>query len=203
MEEDKNKHVLKKQRTRKLNCPFAVNLLQENLHTGVPFSWDRIPGQPLPEYVETNNTGNTYQTPPTPPPSIRWQPLPNCVAEGLGVSEGIDIFSLAETTDGLVENCKICSTEELDDANQSPDFIIRRFLPDAQALAAASLAQKKVLFSSPSSDASFSRPVGGSCAKGCGFRCLYHSLVKPRSRTPPGASKSDSTSHSTNKQKKN
>lgn len=205
MEEDKKTHILKMQRTRKLNCPFTLKLLPENfdtpsIKTGVPFSCDRIPA----------NSGSTYQTPPTPPPSSRWHPsaidegactdiqLPNCVVDGFGSNEAIDIFSVAETTEGLVENGKTCSTEEPDDANQPPDF-----LPDAQPLAAASLAQKKPMFPSPrSSNASFSRPVGASNVKGCGFRSLYRSLMKPKGRTPPIASKSDSTKDSTNSPKK-
>lgn len=209
MEEDKKAHFLKMQLTRKLNCPFAIKLLQENfdtpsIKTGVPFSCDRI----------LANSGSTYETPPTPPPSSRWHPsaieegactdiqLPNCVVDGFGGNEAINIFSVAETTEGLAENGKTCSTEEPDDANQSPDFVIQRFLPDAQPLAAASLAQKKLMFSSPpSANASFSRPVGASNVKGCGFRSLYRSLMKPKGRTPPRASKSDGTKE-TNRAKK-
>lgn len=157
----------------------------------VPFSWERIPGEP-----KDKKMNDDFDLPPTPrpPPGWRQPPPPEEVSGGTDQCDGgddeyghdgrysdaIDIFSLAESIDDDMEtDCK--ATKDRSSGMQtpnndcgSPSFIIQRFLPDAQALAEASVMNNKVSYSSsPESNCSFSRAVSirrsNHSLKGCGL----------------------------------
>lgn len=159
--------------------PYGISklMLPESTTTSnnmVPFSWERIPGEPKdkePNYIQEPRT-------PKPPPG-RWQPPVECL------SDANDIFSLAESIvnddddDGGLDTS--CRGEAAHD-DLSPSFIIQRFLPDAQALAEASVANKNLPLSG--SNASFSRAVSirrsyGS-PKGCGLGSFLPWRMKPK-----------------------
>lgn len=171
----------------------------------VPFSWERIPGEP--KEMETDRGSSFDATPPPKLPPGRWQPIPTeeaiystivgsghaanhcCQGSGSlcddhgGVSSGIDceyrdgeqccsyaidIFSLGESTSGedAEDNCRDGATEDrqsaLGESNyngcHSPNFMMQRFLPDAQAIAEASVMNKAPPLPSDASS-NFSRAV--------------------------------------------
>lgn len=168
----------------------------------VPFSWERVPGEPKDR--PTNGVGVNRPPPPKPPPA-RWRPSIrvddlDLDLDGSGggggeenshddrFSDAIDIFSLAESVDDVEGYCKATKDrssailEAHSDDYCSSNFIIERFLPDAQALAEESVMNKKPPFSDSSS---FSRAVsiGRShhTMKGCGLGSFLPWKMKPKS----------------------
>ncbi|KAL7092687.1 hypothetical protein ACP275_12G179400 [Erythranthe tilingii] len=215
MEENK-KQILQGQRPQKLNLnapllstrrPFSLhetNTTTSNYSSNmVPFSWERIAGEPK----DKETSDDSIEPPPPPPPKLppgRWQPP--VVEEVNGATDHAfdgfydvdeeeeyghsDIFSLAESIVNDVEvNCATTndrSSTILDGYCHSPNFIIQRFLPDAQALAEASVVKKKVPFStSPHANGSLSRAVSINrrsyhSPKGCGLGGLFPWKMKAK-----------------------
>ncbi|GER26656.1 hypothetical protein STAS_02328 [Striga asiatica] len=159
----------------------------ENSNSGnmVPFLWERIPGEP-----KDKDANDDIALPPPPKPPPGWRPPPlsdddkKC-SRNERFSDAIDIFSLAESTyDDHVEiGCKKATKDRSSDM---PSFIIERFLPDAQALAEASVINNKFPFlSSPDyiyhtrdyfSRGSHSRHS----PKGCGLGSIFPWRLKPK-----------------------
>ncbi|KAK4432254.1 hypothetical protein Salat_0987500 [Sesamum alatum] len=235
--EEKKKQIPHGECPRKLNLnvpllstrrPFGVtddhmlmlpisNTTSKDTCNMVPFSWERIPGEPK-DKEQDDDLGNIDDVPqpPRPPPGW-WQPqvmeelnsatVDQCSDYYDGIcdadeenghnerfSDAIDIFSLAESVDDddIEVNCE--ATKDISSAISEPDgynnistnFIIQRFLPDAQALAEASVVNKKLPFpSSPYSYGSFSRGVSirkssYQSPKGCGLRSFFPWRMKPK-----------------------
>lgn len=161
----------------------------------VPFSWERIPGEPKDRATSDDSSNIDCPPPPKPPPG-RWQPPfrdDECYVDRENddnerFSDAIDIFSLAESVDDVEAYCK--ATKDRSSVMMerkeycSPNFIIERFLPDAQALAEESVINKKVPFSDLDLDSSFSRGVGigrsHPSMKGCGLGSLLQWRLKPK-----------------------
>ncbi|KAL0316426.1 UNVERIFIED_CONTAM: hypothetical protein Sradi_5520800 [Sesamum radiatum] len=191
------------------------NTTSKDTSNMVPFSWERIPGEPK-DKEQDDNFGNIDDVPQPPkPPPGRWQPPVMeelnsamehvvdqcsdyydgiCDADGENshnerFSDAIDIFSLAESVDDDIEvNCEATKDRscEIPEPDGSANFIIQRFLPDAQALAEASVINKKLPFpSSPYSYGYFSRGVSirrssYHSPKGCGLRSFFPWRLKPK-----------------------
>lgn len=183
-------------------------LAKSNTTNMVPFSWERIPGEPKDK--ETNENFSNIDLPPPPkPPPCQWQPPLTKEVNIYGICDGsdvdygdkeyghnerfsdaIDIFSLAESIDDMEANCNVTNDrssaiQEPNNGYHSPNFIIQRFLPDAQALAEESVMNKKLPFSSsPRSDSSFSRDVSikrsHNSPKGCGLGSFFPWRMKPK-----------------------
>ncbi|KAL3623194.1 hypothetical protein CASFOL_032010 [Castilleja foliolosa] len=199
MEENK-RQILHGECPRKLNLnvpplstrrPFAVttnNVPMGNaISNMVPFSWERIPGEPKDKYANDDiNLPPTPKLPPgwrTPPYDIISGGSSNGVGHKERFSNAIDIFSLAESTDDIEADYDEATKDR--SSEMMPNFIIERFLPDAQALAEASVMNKEFpLLSSPDCNVSFSRGVGvrRSChlPKGCGLGSLLPWRMKPK-----------------------
>ncbi|KAI3447812.1 hypothetical protein Pfo_004477 [Paulownia fortunei] len=208
MEEDK-KQILHGECPRKLNLnvpplstrrPFGVttdkmlmlaisNTTSKDTTNMVPFSWERIPGEPKDK--ETNdNFGNIDLPPlPKPPPGRDVDDGEEEYGHNERFSDAIDIFSLAESVDDMEANCKATNDRSSvilePNGYHSPNFIIQRFLPDAQALAEASVTNKELpLSSSPYANPSFSRAVSirrsYHSPKGCGLGSFFPWRMKPK-----------------------
>ncbi|XP_042014266.1 uncharacterized protein LOC121762448 [Salvia splendens] len=168
--------------TRRVSGSTAISGSRLDPANMVPFSWERIPGEPK---DRGNSSGDDVPPPPKPPPA-RWRPSVRVDDLDLNLdgseenNDGIDIFSLAESVDDVEGYCK--ATEERSssillaegDDWCSPNFIIERFLPDAQALAEESVMDKKL----PYSD---SRAVSIGRLKGCGLASFLPWKMQPKS----------------------
>ncbi|KAL8504887.1 hypothetical protein ACS0TY_016179 [Phlomoides rotata] len=174
------------------NGTLTLPISKSDATNMVPFSWERIPGKP-----KDRKTNDDFDLPPTPRPPPGWReppPPPEEVGGGADQSNGgddeyghddrfsdaIDIFSLAESMDDDMEiDCKATKgrSSGIQTPNNeygSPSFIIERFLPDARALAEASVTNNLFSYSSsPESSSSFSRAVSirrsNHSFKGCGL----------------------------------
>lgn len=206
MEENKNRIVHGKLNlnvpplsTRRVSGPTPSPGSMPEPANMVPFSWERVPGKPK------NRPSNENSSPvsrPKPPPGWR-HPPPRVEKSGSGsgsneeinsrnehFSDAIDIFSLAESVDDVEAYCQATKDRssamvEADSGYVSSNFIIERFLPDAQALAEESVMNKKVPFSDSDSDSSFSRVVSirrshPSSMKGCGLGSFLPWKMKPK-----------------------
>ncbi|XP_057803406.1 uncharacterized protein LOC131018713 [Salvia miltiorrhiza] len=222
MEETKNQIVHRKLNlnvpplsTRRASGGTAISGSRLDPANMVPFSWERIPGEPK---DQPTIEGNDRPPPPKPPPA-RWRPsvrVDDLDHDGSGGggeenshSDRFDIFSLAESVDDVEGYCKATKdrsskllAESVDDVEGfckttkdrsstvletnsddccSSNFIIERFLPDAQALAEESVMNKKI----PFSDSSFSRAISigrsHQSMKGCGLGSLLPWKMKPKS----------------------
>ncbi|KAF5192940.1 Duf688 family protein [Thalictrum thalictroides] len=116
----------------------------------VPFSWEQVPGTP--KGAASRDLKAAEFRPPKLPPcqwhSSKEQEVDtsyNCRGNNVeddddAFSDAIDMFSLSESLD-VADSTSLRGLSSLDLKNvestehQSPDFIIRRFLPDANALA--------------------------------------------------------------------
>ena len=129
--------------------------------TGVPFSWEEAPGKPKDTARFESEDDDLPPPPPGLPPGRRHQHYDADVDDGdvdLDLdadvfSDAIDMFSLSDALDHIVEAAaeKVqaldggggggLNPEALEfSGSESPNFIIQRFLPAAQALAASSAA---------------------------------------------------------------
>ncbi|XP_059668041.1 uncharacterized protein LOC132313337 [Cornus florida] len=171
----------------------------------VPFLWELAPGKP-----KDADTHDDMVVPPPKLPPGRWhmpkedQLRDNPDDDGCDgdiddddnfndndydnndddFSDAMDIFSLAESVDFAEKvnglggaNLEI---EEYRSTHQSPSFMLRRFLPDATALAASSAMNRKL--PSPSNfPEQFTRRVSRSypSSKGCGLDIFFPWRMKP------------------------
>ncbi|KAF8396965.1 hypothetical protein HHK36_018602 [Tetracentron sinense] len=98
-----------------------------NTSKRIPFSWEQTPGKP--KNLDKRETHAEDPPPPKLPPS-RWYAI-----DMFSLSESLEISDNASHVHGLDGlNLEILESS----GNESPDFIIRRFLPAANALAASS-----------------------------------------------------------------
>ncbi|PIN22982.1 hypothetical protein CDL12_04292 [Handroanthus impetiginosus] len=211
MEEGK-KRILQGECPRRLNLNVPLlstrpqrllksNSISNDTSQMVPFSWERIPGEPK-DKKENDDLGHFDIPPPPKLPPARWQPHVTQEThvdhsdntdgeEEYGHNERfsgtIDIFSLAESIDDMEPNLEATkdrsSTMSEPNGYPSPSFIIQRFLPDAQALAEASVVNKNLsLSNSPYSSASFSRAISirrsYHSPKGCGLGSFFPWRIK-------------------------
>lgn len=205
MEENKNRIVHGKLNlnvpplsTRRVSGPTASSGSMPEPANMVPFSWERIPGEPK-NRIPTNEdelSGVDRPPPPKPPPGWRLPPRSGGGDDEVNsrnehFSDAIDIFSLAESVDDVESYCKATKDRSsamvgADSGYVSSNFIIERFLPDAQALAEESVMNRKLPFSDSDSgsDSSFSRAVSirrsQPSMKGCGLGSLLPWKMKPK-----------------------
>uniref|UniRef100_A0A5B7BQT0 Uncharacterized protein n=1 Tax=Davidia involucrata TaxID=16924 RepID=A0A5B7BQT0_DAVIN len=163
----------------------------------IPFSWELTPGKP--KDMDTNDTHDTVVPPPKLPPGRCFPPV-----EAIKMDHGdqhrrhddgcdgdvddddddddtddffsyaIDMLSLYESIDIVDTAGEVNLEREECSGNQSPNFMIRRFLPDATALAASSaLTVSRNL--NNYHEGYVSRTVGesNSSSKGCGFDIFF------------------------------
>ncbi|KAL2557942.1 uncharacterized protein Fot_02681 [Forsythia ovata] len=181
--------------------PTNPDKTSQDTQNGVPFSWERIPGEP--KDMETSETSSIDVPPPKLPPG-RWQPPQEATSYDDGCDgdvddddynkkdcfsdvNAIDIFSLAESIEDDKDKAddKFIMSMGTNSTVDEPNFIIQRFLPDAQALAAASVVHNKVHISSTyPSYPCVSRAVSVRRAypspKGCGLGTLFRWGLKPK-----------------------
>ncbi|PIA59530.1 hypothetical protein AQUCO_00400430v1 [Aquilegia coerulea] len=134
------------------HCSKSFDADQQGSSQRVPFSWEQVPGTPKGAASRDLLKAAEFRPPKLPPCQWHSSKGPevdtSCTYRGNNVeddddafSDAIDMFSLSESLDvadstsnsrGLSSlDLKIVESRE----HQSPDFIIRRFLPDANALA--------------------------------------------------------------------
>ncbi|KAL2541460.1 Uncharacterized protein Adt_02438 [Abeliophyllum distichum] len=184
-------------------CPQVPTRRTRTFTTGVPFSWERTPGEP--KDLETSDETSNIDVPPPKLPPGRWQPPQEATSYDDGCdgdvdddddydkkdcfsdANVIDIFSLAESIEDDKDKAddKFIMSMGTNSTVDEPNFIIQRFLPDAQALAAASVVHNKVHISSTyPSYPCLSRAVSVRRAypslKGCGLGTLFRWGLKPK-----------------------
>ncbi|KAJ8898941.1 hypothetical protein K2173_008437 [Erythroxylum novogranatense] len=185
-------------------------------HSAIPFCWEQSPGKPK-EFVITKEF-HTGDTPRPKPPPCRWhlqkektkpddqehpvnvpEPDDGCdadVEEDDVFSDAVEVLSLTEAID-IVQKAE----DDLDRLNlesgevsdcDSPNFMMRRFLPDATALASASIleASKNINKTLPYNSCKFldefdHGKAGGlhsseSSPKGCGLEIFLPWRTKHR-----------------------
>ncbi|XP_021677560.2 uncharacterized protein LOC110662764 [Hevea brasiliensis] len=200
--------------TRRLGVCPGTNSHISSQDTGdrIPFCWEQAPGKP--KNLESSGI-HDGDTPRPKLPPCRWQPQKEAIANDVNVhdhddgcdadvddngdaeeeddvySDAIDVLSLTEAID-IVQKAEDdygmdrLNLESLESrGNQSPNFMIERFLPDATALAASSalyssknLNRKLPYFCSNYAEEYTSQTVGGSYSseasqKGCGLELLF------------------------------
>lgn len=176
--------------------------------TRVPFSWEQAPGKP--KDTRRFEPDEDEDLPPPPPglPPGRWNPPKEDSEEenyqhyddnddGFDAdvdlfSDAIDMFSLSDALDHIVEaaekvhgldGLKLGALESR--GRSSPNFIIQRFLPAAQALAASSALNssrnlnRRVPHSSSHPEDCLTQQGGRSCSssssspRGCGLEFFF------------------------------
>lgn len=189
--------------TDELSCSGSQVVLQNTIDR-VPFSWEQSPGKPKDFERGDIHDGDTPR--PRLPPRL-WQhpPMettnneyPHCVdhavpdvgCDGNGngddaaaFSDTMDVVSLTEAIDIATKDEKAVELDGLklklaeSSGNESPNYIIKRFLPDAIALAATSALSfsksfnRKLPKQCNYTEACASRTVGQACSPPKG--CLY------------------------------
>ncbi|KAF9592329.1 hypothetical protein IFM89_014237 [Coptis chinensis] len=147
-----NAPILSTRRAGGSNCLKSIDADQEVCSQRIPFSWEQVPGTPK-GTVNREVSAGEFRPPKLPPcqwhstKGVQGSSNDNYKSNGEDeddvFSDAIDMFSMSESLSvadsasnsrGLSSiNLKIMESRE----HQSPDFIIRRFLPDANALASS------------------------------------------------------------------
>lgn len=161
----------------------------------VPFSWEKCPGEPKDDSRSPVYGGGNDEPPPPKLPPCQWHPTTDDGWDGDDdndnddddddvFSDAIDMFSLSESSDIGTKKIKDgdlgLSSQALESGcnSSSPNFIIRRFLPAANALAfssSISVNPKNLNGKIPRSNHySYSPP------KGCGLETFFQWRVKPK-----------------------
>lgn len=194
---DFNAPLISTRRPFRVMLPANLENESRETHNGVPFSWERIPGEP-----KDMETGDDIDVPPPKLPPGRWKSPQETTSYDDGCdgdvdddydnqdyrkkdcfSDAIDIFSLAdsieEDKDKPEDNVGMSIDRNSAVEVEEPNFIIQRFLPDAQALAAASVVHKKVA-TYPSVSRAVSVRRAYPSPKGCGLGTLFRWGLKPK-----------------------
>ncbi|KAJ7961187.1 DUF688 family protein [Quillaja saponaria] len=176
----------------------------------IPFSWEQAPGKPK-DLERKGDINNEEATPRLRLPPSLWHPPKEATDADSDdtedvlydqddyiddqddvFSDAIDVFSLSEAIDIAqkseerheLDGLKLKLPESSD--NHSPNYIIKRFLPDATALAASSslnIDDKFCYSANPHPEAYVPRQVKQSYAaspKGCGLEILFPWRMKQK-----------------------
>ncbi|CAL0328308.1 unnamed protein product [Lupinus luteus] len=193
--------------TRRLGCSVVADTSCTVQNTRVPFSWEQAPGKP--KDVERSSSVHDGDT-----PRLR---LPPCLWHQLNDAVGADIYNGKQATheciasnaesdlqkvhresnDGLRLKLAECN------GDQSPAYMINRFLPDATALAASS----SINFSNDFNKKMIDTASYASSSKGCGPEILFpwsmkHKLCAIKSHVLPYSKKSVQKHQHSSKHKK-
>ncbi|KAL5704347.1 hypothetical protein ACHQM5_022789 [Ranunculus cassubicifolius] len=163
---------------------------QEGSTQRVPFSWEQVPGTP--KGGISRKLKSEELKPPKLPPCQQWHSSKKIASSGLDeddvFSDAIDMLSMSESLEiaasGKSHSRGLCSLDlKIIEAreHQSPDFIIQKFLPDANALAETSYVPSRPSHCSRQSiDSEFAMQCGGvrgvegrvTASKACGIGLL-------------------------------
>ncbi|XP_071716741.1 uncharacterized protein [Rutidosis leptorrhynchoides] len=177
--------------TRRPNGPIIQSNSQAasgDSNNRVPFAWELSAGKP--KDMETDQPIVDFPVP-TPQPPPGWKLVENEDDGNDVFSDAIDTFSLSaaidlvESTETAKRNSRMLDGVSLDSGgNQSPGFIIQRFLTDAKALAISSgLPIPKNISNQPEN---YKPQIMDNSHKGCGLG--FHGLFPWRTKHKPPCS---------------